>query len=201
MTVNGPDTQRFFFRSKFLREVAYQARLGVRAADQLDAGLAQGDDDGVWLAIHALLTTAGNVSNLLWGGSVKPLADNAEKQARRERKRERVGFLQRALTVPADSPLKSRSLRDIWVHYDEYLDNWAAEGMPYSDDRNVARGPVTFQALPAGYRLRHFDAASYVLSFGELSIPLRPLFDALRTLASDAADKAEYMFATGEDEL
>src|SRR5258707_9538640 len=47
--MNEPDRQRFFFRSKFLREVAYQARLGGRAAEQLDASLAQDDDDGVWL--------------------------------------------------------------------------------------------------------------------------------------------------------
>jgi hypothetical protein len=199
--MNEPDRQRFFFRSKFLREVAYQARLGVRAAEQLDTSLAQGDDDGVWLAINALLTTAGHVSNLLWGGSVKPLADKTEQKARRQRRRERVEFLQRAVAVPTDSPLKSRTLRNIWAHYDEYLDAWAAEGLPYSDDRNVTRGPVSFEALPASYRLRHFDATSYVLSFGEATIPLRGVIDALRELASDAERKADYMFTTGEDEV
>jgi hypothetical protein len=199
--MNEPDRQRFFFRSKFLREVAYQARLGGRAAEQLDASLAQDDDDGVWLAINALLIVAGNVSNLLWGGSVKPLADKAEQQARRERRQERVQFLQRDLAVPADSPLQSRTLRNIWAHYDEYLDAWAAEGLPYSDDRNVTRGSINFEALPASSRLRHFDATSYILSFGEASIPLRDLVEALRALATDANSKAEYMFLTGEDEV
>lgn len=90
-------------------------------ADQTDSAaaiaLAQlevpGTDDTFWIAITAMLSTAGNMSKILWPPSTRPYAQN------------RARHLRDLLLIQDDSILKLRDVRNKLEHYDERLDDWS----------------------------------------------------------------------------
>jgi len=137
--------------------------------------------DRIWYSLHALLSAAGNASKLFWplksarGMKRSPGARGATKDVGRRR-----AALRKSLGVEDDSPLVSRTFRDLMEHFDERLDDWLDEGREDYIDFNV--GPLS--ALPAGPEqvLRNFDPETGFITFRGVSLDLTPVVTELQRL-------------------
>jgi len=136
--------------------------------------------DRIWYCLQAFLVAAANVSKLL------NLSNTSFKSDERE-------SLKRILGVDNTSPLASRELRNHLEHLDERLLDWWRKHPYILMDRVI--GDVMISALPGSphhldksIHLRHFDAATYTLSFHDQPFDLRPVLQELRKLSSRLED-------------
>ncbi len=147
----------------YLREVRQHARYVKLAKTQLDEALRQrssGVDDGVFMALQTLLSSAAMLSKLFWPG--------------RGGLASRGPHLRDLLGISDDSPLRNRDLRNDFEHYDERIDVYAASGRRAHIDRNV--GPVSmFGKVPPELINRHYDPEAESLSFRGAEIVIGPL--------------------------
>jgi hypothetical protein len=113
-----------------------------------------------WYAVQNLLIACGNLSKLLWG-------KKSQTASRKD--------LRHSLGVSDDSPLRDRSLRDYFEHFDEKLEAWYAK----SERRNfVGRniGPANMiQGLNEAERFHHFDPTTGIVTFTDKSVSLPAL--------------------------
>ena len=151
----------------FIREVDRQARFGLSAADDLQQAVMNNDANRVWYSIQSLLIATGNVSKLLWPS--QSTAPSREK-------------LRQTLGVVDDSPLKSRTFRNHFEHFDERLEAWDIS--PHTHmivDSNIG----SLGSIRGGQSLvyvRNFDPSTETLTcYGEVH-ELRPIINALERL-------------------
>jgi hypothetical protein len=94
----------------FQTQIAFQCRVIVLAANELNAALFTGDTTRIWVAIQNLLTGAANISKALWGQSGKFAAERADLRA--------------SIQIDDTSALRSVAMRNNFEHFDERLDRW-----------------------------------------------------------------------------
>jgi hypothetical protein len=167
------DTKRFI-QSVFLSELSKQCDFASYAMNFLRSALHSGERDSTSLtffAAHTFLTHAGNISKLLW----------PDKRTKNKwpNSYERGKELRRILVVHENSPLKDRTLRNHFEHYDSRIDEWVfdsinrkhAQSVParyfYADSvitraRDVKR---VITGLEIEDVMRHFDPETFTLSF------------------------------------
>jgi hypothetical protein len=155
----------------FQSEVRRQCNFVRIALEDLGRALRRNDDDRIWFSIQAFLAAVANISKLLWPGQMKKV-----------RIPERGPELRKNLEVPSISPLKERTFRNHFEHFDERLEKWATT----SHARNMIEsllGPyASVQGVDPGDIMRHFDPAKQELVFrGEL-YEFKPVLAALNTL-------------------
>jgi hypothetical protein len=92
-------------------EVERQTGFALDAHDELTAALTSGDDRRFWRATQMFLSSAANVSKLLWGITREAEIDRKE--------------LRELLRVSDDSPLRSRALRNHYEHFDDRIVKYA----------------------------------------------------------------------------
>jgi hypothetical protein len=170
----------------FQREIALQATFALDAIERFHAAVERYDEQfrfvpgkwgsndeairrahtDIWSAAQSFLVAAGNVSKCLWG-------INLDDGARAERRALRI-----SLGVSESSPLKSRSLRNQYEHFDERLAEWHAEtsGNISLIDLSVAS---PFPAA-ADVALRNFAPERSALTFRGTEYELQPLIDELQ---------------------
>ena len=159
----------------YLREVRQHAKYIKLAKSQLERALEQTDagvDDGVFMSLQTLLSSAAMLSKLFWppGDKVPPA---------------RGPHLRELLGVGEESPLRNRRLRDHFEHYDERIDAYAASGQRIHIDRNV--GPADmFGAIPSEMIHRHYDPLTEVVSFRGDEFNIGPLVEAAAQLTTAA---------------
>jgi hypothetical protein len=170
----------------FAAEARRQAAYAELAATDIQNALDQQDADRLWSSIHALLVAIGNVSKLLWPSEKAP--------GQRPR-----GLIMRAvLNVPEDSPLKAREFRDIWEHYDRYLDRWARLKRDEPPSSEFI-GPTG--RFPQSERfMRLFGPDTWTVELDGKVYHLRPALDALSRLRQ-VAEGAGYELASGVYDL
>lgn len=170
----------------FTAEVRRQAAYADLAASDLEDAIERQDADRMWSSIHVLLIAIGNVSKLLWPSEEKP--------GQRPR-----GLIMRAvLNVPEDSPLKARQFRDIWEHYDRYLDRWARL---HRDEPAEAEfiGPTS--RFPDSERfMRLFGPDTWTVELDGKVYHIRPALEAVRRLR-EVAEVDGYELASGVFDL
>jgi hypothetical protein len=139
----------------------------------------------VWFSIHALLSAAGNASKLLW-----PSRDCGTTPQRWKLIEKRRRALCALLSVKNSSPLRSRTFRNHFEHFDSRLDSWIEDtgGQIYVDLNIGPRGNL-IHGFPPERFLRHFDPEPYVLTFQDRGLPLRPLIDEIRDVHTRAANQ------------
>jgi len=158
----------------FHTEVERQAKFGLIAASDLDGALNSGDMDRIWYSVQSLLVAAGNVSKLLWPSKKKPLVPN------------RGPDLRASLEVPDSSPLKPRSFRNHFEHFDERLEKWATSSQRSNfADFNVGP-PNMIAGVDTGDYLRNFETNKYAVTFRGDVYLLRPVVNALKELHAKA---------------
>jgi hypothetical protein len=130
----------------------------------------------LWYSVQAFLVAAGNISKLLWPPG-KPLFP------------ERGPELRSGLDVEENSPLKPRTFRNHFEHFDERLERWAASPEPRTlTDSNI--GPVSaISGLELDDRLRHFDPTTYTVTFRGETYHLRPIIEAIQAIHLRAVEK------------
>jgi hypothetical protein len=132
-------------------------------------------DEGVWqfwYAIEAFLRATGNLSKIFW-------PPRALDEKLRPMTKKRGEQLRRILEVSNDSPLKNRTLRDHFEHYDERIDEWYAAGRGDVIDSNLY--PRQSLAKRKGY-FRNFDPEEWVLFFVGDELALKPMIEFVKTL-------------------
>jgi len=148
------------------------------AADDLAAALRSGDMDRIWYSIQGVLVAAANVSKLLWPNP------------RDEHIPYRGEMLRQILGVPDDSPLRSRTLRNTFEHFDTRLEDWMLSSERHAFvDENV--GPISM--LPKVRdedRHRHFDSTTWTVYFRGKAYELRPMIETLGILGPQAGARA-----------
>lgn len=175
----------------FAAEVRRQCAYGELAATDIERALTEQDADRLWSGIHSYLVAVGNVSKLLWPEVGRK---GTEKPGQKPR-----GLIMRAvLNVPEDSPLKQREFRDIWEHYDKYLDRWAALSRTEAPADDFI-GP-TGRFPQADRFARTFSPNHWVLGIDGKSYHLRPPLEELKRLRQ-VAEVEGYELASGTFDL
>ena len=155
----------------FVGEIERQCRFAHIAAIELREAIARQDTDRVWFAVQSLLIAAGNVSKLLWP---------------KRKYSTRGQTLRRVLAVEESSPLRSRTFRNHFEHFDERLESWATS----SSHRGLADSNINIQgrirgADPGDY-LRNLEASSSSVTFCGDTYELAPVMQAIQRLHETA---------------
>ena len=157
---------------KFIEEIRLECRFAKLAYEQLRSCGPSWDPERTFLAAHALLTHAANVSRLFW-------PERPSSQARGER-------LRAELSVPDTSPLRqqdwARKLAQSDAHYEDWLNRLERPG--YADFNVMARG--TMQGYKQDRFQRDLDPETGRLVFREDTCDLRQLAEELHRLEGRA---------------
>ena len=97
----------------FQSEIAFQCKVVISSALELQAALVTRSSDEIWKQLQAILIASASLSKMLWGSG-------GGKEAERVPLRE-------SLQVADDSPIRDVDLRNDFEHFDERLERWFAE--------------------------------------------------------------------------
>lgn len=145
----------------FQSEIGTQSEFVLLAAKELDkvlrdpprmstTGRAVGHTTQIWYLLQTILVSAANISKLLWGSE--------EADAPRDDLRE-------SLEVEADSPIRSKRVRNAFEHFDEFIEN-----MPNTIfiGRNIgAQGSIVVEGHEPATRFGQFDPSTGEVTFWE----------------------------------
>jgi len=135
----------------FQHQILLQCDFLLRATNDINSALNNGDIDGAFYGIQNLLTAAANISKALWGQGGKLSAERRE--------------LRDSLGIDDGSPLREVTMRNHFEHFDERLDRWWKESKAHNhNDRNLfPRAAITnFEDLD---NFRNFDPGTTDLTF------------------------------------
>ncbi|SFB80420.1 hypothetical protein SAMN04487891_102429 [Flagellimonas taeanensis] len=104
--------------SVLITELIFQAELVSYSHERLKVAVDEFDKTAVWSAIQSILISSGNISKILW-----PI---------RKKYKERGEHLRQFLEIDSESVLKSRTFRNKFEHYDEFLDDFFKDRVNYS---------------------------------------------------------------------
>jgi hypothetical protein len=124
----------------------------------------------MWAAISQVLWAAANISKACWGIS-------ADIEGRREPLRVAIG-------ISPDSPLRDRTMRDNFDHYDEKMEHfWLSKPTGVYMDRAVSGVPGFGTTLN---RVRSYDVVSREVTFLGARIRLSEIVDEAHSIAARA---------------
>jgi hypothetical protein len=140
----------------FVDEVIVQCEFALMSMDDLREGLEldRQDKKRVFYSAQAFLVAVANLSKLFWPG---------ESRLRGEE-------LRKLLEIKEDSPIKDRTLRHIYEHFDERIATWAScSSRKDYDDMNISiAGPLVPGVEPSD-SMRNlemsFDHKTFKLTF------------------------------------
>ena len=160
----------------FQREVERQCRFAIMAYQEITHSLQTRDLDILWYSVQAFLMAVGNVSKLMW-----PSRPNIP---------ERGPELRASLSVDENSPLRPRTFRNHFEHFDERLEMW----MVSSERHNLLDSSVGPPDMVKGFDprdyLRNFDTTNFAVIFRGDTYLLNPIIEAVRDLWEKAKIEA-----------
>jgi hypothetical protein len=112
--------------------------------------------DRFWLAVESFLISVANISKILWPSA--PLGSELSN---------RRGDLRLYLSIDDNSPLKSRTFRNHFEHYDSRIEEWAKD---YGDKIIIYSNIGPIQQVITGlnknnlFYIRNFDPYKFVLT-------------------------------------
>lgn len=170
--------------SIYIGEIRHQVEAASTAATQFNSALRLKDVGTMFAASQALLTSAALISKLLWPAPARWMSAERKKTAV-----DRGAHLRTELQVSDDSPLRTRTVRNAFEHFDEVLDEWLDQHAGYVADRIVTdapNGPISIAEKPARY-LRMINNRALTVSVMDEAADLQELMAAMDRL-SEAAD-------------
>ncbi len=193
-----------WIREHYLREIALQCRYAITAYHALQRELQLlSENVGQWMVasqptgpaeliftervffhIQALLVAAAHVSKLLWPSRNMKKANLARADAR-------ASALRQLLQVPElqeDSPIGNQKLRNVFEHFDDYLDKVLSQHANIAD-MNIGIVGMIQSNVPFAY-LRNYDQSTHLLTYMEDELALPPLLTELERLAVLARELA-----------
>jgi len=159
--------------SVFKSELISQCELGRAGSELFDAEIKahiEGrtrNQDGLWFILQGIVAVAGDAAKLLWG---KGTNTEPEREALRE-----------IAEVSANSPLRSRKVRNAFAHFDERIEKWYEEG-----DTNAYASRIIGQHEfpPQKSRFGHWDPQTGTIIFREDSVSVPDLLAELERILS-----------------
>lgn len=162
----------------YVREVGTQCRFALDQLTDIVDHVEQVRLEGVFSevsrlfsAVQAFLVSAACVSQLLWGSA-------RVESARRP--------LREALSVDSSSALRSRGLRNHFIHIDDRLAIWAKSGERNILDMTFNRRCAWPEAPDARCWFRNFDPKTWTISFGSEEYDVRAIVSELARLEKAA---------------
>jgi hypothetical protein len=143
-----------------------------RAMGEVSNALTRRSADEVWYHAEAFLASAAAISVTFWPSRNKPPHST------------RAKTLKRLFNVLDDSPLRQRTVRNAFVHFDERLDKYLAGGIHVVIDSNISDRPPG-ETIVGAKALRHLDRASMTVSYLDDAVRLPELMDAGNQLLSN----------------
>jgi hypothetical protein len=176
----------------FLSEAEMQCRFILYSAQDFDAARKAADLDRTWLAVQGMLSSAANLSKLFWGSGSDP-EQSAEIEARRAPLREGVG-------LSDSSPLKPRSVRNKFEHWDNYLLEWHRQAHRSFSTRGIISGGVGSRLIqwPGGVEPKHFgllDPDTGAVTFWNNSTSLPALAQEAQALLPRIEQRQHVLFS------
>ena len=156
----------------FVGEVQRQADFALIAFMDLQDALSNRKVDKIWYSTQGLLVAAGNVSKLLW-----PMRGNSAKRGK---------DLRKALGIRDNSPLKPRTFRNHFEHYDERLEDWMISSERHNIVDSCVMSPGAIVGVDEGDFLRILDPIQMTLAFRGDRYNLQPLVAALEDMKTRA---------------
>jgi len=126
-----------------------------------------------WYSLHMFLTATSNISKLLWG----------VKGGRRTE----CAALRESLAIDESSPLKPRTMRDHFEHFDERLSKHVPPGSLLVD-WNIGPAIISDDRFEKVVYLRNFDHERNEATFLDEVLQLQPLIDTVVTLERAALE-------------
>lgn len=164
-------------RGVFLEELSHRCELCFAAVSDLNAAVASKGGRDLFRPATEFICQAAMISKILWPPG------NRDRKVR-DRAIRRGEALRAALEIEGDHPIKDRTLRDHFEHYDERLDAWAEE----SRNKNIVRkmvGPrsaVGGDAIGDGDIIEHYDPATKKLAFRGEHFDMQVLADTVQDI-------------------
>jgi len=159
---------------QFKVQLQLQCQFALLAAKDLNQALPLGDCTKIFFALQNVLTSTGNISKALWG------SDRKKAQERKP--------LREALGITDDSPLKPRTMRNHYEHFDERLDEWNKKSQTHNSldlgvlPRSAVRG---FDQIDW---FRNYDAGTKTLTFWGEDFDIQALIDEVNRLLPKIAE-------------
>lgn len=150
-------------------EVERQCKFALIAVRDLKQALHIPGGDRLWHSVQAFLVAAGNISKLLW-----------PPRRRRPLIPERASELRTSLSVGEHSPLKRRTFRNHFEHFDERLEQWATSPQRGMLINSNVGSPRTIGDSEPGHYPRNFDTTNSAVSYCGDVYYLQPVVDAIR---------------------
>lgn len=146
----------------FLIEIDHQCDYAIYAGQGMQSALDNHEPMTFWFYSQSLLTSAANISKLLWGSSEK----------RTE--------LRKMLGINNSSVLKSKYIRNCFEHFDEKLEEWSNNAEIFIDS-NIGPKDMIAGIKPKDH-LRFFDTDDVSIKFKGASFKVKPIFIAIHEL-------------------
>ena len=96
----------------FLSEILFQADLVSHAHKRLSDSIEEFDHVGIWSAIQSILISSSNISKILWP---------------KRKYTKRGEELRKLLDIDSNCVLKNRKFRNIFEHYDDFINDFFEE--------------------------------------------------------------------------
>jgi hypothetical protein len=146
------------FNHIYLTEVFEQCNYALYAMASLRFALNTQNIKLIFYSVHSFLNHIGNVSKLFW-----PHPQDIKKM---EKDYRRDIELKRILEIPENSPLKDKTFRNHFEHYDSRLDDWVRTSKRHNIARNCV-GPKDrmFGGIESDDIFELFDPTNFILYF------------------------------------
>lgn len=150
-------------------------------------------EDRLWFSIRALLSAAANISKILFPNPGRARAKDFPDRGERLRSR---------LSVPDDSPLANRDLRNHFEHLDERLEEWWINDPRHNIvQRMIGQLEGAISGFSDQQLFARFDPSTARVAFHGDVYELQPLIDAIIALHDRAAEAtAKPWWEQGQDQ-
>ncbi|WP_313927525.1 hypothetical protein [Pseudoxanthomonas sp.] len=169
-----------FIEGVFLRELDARCSACFLAVNELNSALSgKPSERDLFRPATELICQAAMISKLLWPPGNKNASSMARARARGEHLRKIIG-------VDDTHPVRSRTLRDHFEHYDERLDSWAESSRNHNIIKRFVgpRGAIAGDAISDGDIIEHYDPSTKILSFRGESFDIQALVDGIASIKS-----------------
>lgn len=166
-----------FLERIYLGQAKQECEYCYAALNRFNNALAREAEGDPFTSAMEFVHHAAAVSRMFW----PPGPRNKEARQRAQR---RGDYLRRTLSIPADHPIKGRTLRDHFQHFDERLDEWAER----SKNRNIIgrllgpRSAIGGDGIEDGDIIHHYDPETKVYAFRGERFDIQELADGISDL-------------------
>ena len=177
-----------FYQAIFEREIYQQCNFALMSLEDFSKNYQENNTDRFWYSIQSFLVSCANISKLLWIDlRVKPLKNESKEDYEKREKQLyetkcRREALRKTLSVYDDSPLKSRSMRNNFEHFDKEIEKWLEASKSHNFLDNIIMNESGIIGANEGDFMRVFNTTKNAITFRGQVYELEPIIKEIKRL-------------------